>query len=89
LSRPAEVEFRVASARRRTPLARLELGRFSIGGRRGLNRLRLTGRLSGRALSAGAYRLIARATDPDGLTSQAASVVFRIKRPTRGTSTVT
>ena len=79
LSRPAEVEFRVASARRRSPLAPRERGRFSVGGRPGLNRLRFTGRLGGRALPAGPYRLRARATDQDGLTSRPARVAFRIK----------
>jgi hypothetical protein len=114
LSRPAKVDFRVASprfpgpplprapsgggrapeARREgTPLARgevgrftvraplvyREIGRFSVRGRRGANRLRFTGRLRGRALPAGPYRLTAQATDRDGLASPAASAVFRVR----------
>jgi hypothetical protein len=114
LSRPAKVEFRVASprlpgpplprapsggrrapeARREgTPLARgevdrftvraplvyREIGRFTVRGRRGANRLRFTGRLRGRALPAGLYRLTAQATDRDGLASPAASAAFRVR----------
>lgn len=84
---PAEAQ------RQRTPLARREvggftvrapliyrgIGRFTVRGRRGANRLRFTGRLRGRALPAGPYRLTAQATDRDGLISPAASAAFRVR----------
>jgi hypothetical protein len=72
LSRPAKVEFRVMGPHR-------EIGRFSVRGRRGANRLRFTGRLRGRSLPPGPYRLMAQATDGDGLTSSAASTAFRVR----------
>ena len=85
LSRPAKVEFRVTGARMpkadrgRTPPAQREVGRFSVRGHRGPNRLRFTGRLRGRALPAGRYRLTAVATDRNHLSSPPASVGFRIR----------
>jgi hypothetical protein len=63
----------------RTPLVYREIGRFSVRGRRGTNRLRFTGRLRGRALPAGPYRLTAQATDRDGLVSPAATAAFRVR----------
>jgi hypothetical protein len=63
----------------RSPLAHREIGRFFVRGRRGTNRLRFTGRLRGRRLPAGPYRLTAQATDRDGLTSSAASTAFRVR----------
>jgi hypothetical protein len=72
LSRRATVEFHVTRSRRPDPR------RFSIPGRRGLNRLRFSGRLRGRALPAGSYRLRAVATDRNHLSSPPASVGFRI-----------
>jgi hypothetical protein len=63
----------------RAPLVYREIGRFSIRGRRGTNRLRFTGRLRGRALPAGPYRLTAQATDRDGVASPAASAAFRVR----------
>lgn len=71
LSRPAKVEFEVTSRR--------DVGHFSTSGRRGLNRLRFNGRLRGRPLPAGAYRLTARAVARDGLVSPPASTGFRIR----------
>jgi hypothetical protein len=114
LSRPAKVEFRVASPRlpgpplpraprgggpapeaqrEHTPLARREvggltvraplvsreIGRFSVRGRRGTNRLRFTGRLHGRGLPAGPYRLTAQAFDRAGIASAPVGVSFRVK----------
>ncbi len=85
LSRPAKVEFRVTSvlfpkARLgRTPPVQREVGRFSVRGHRGPNRLRFTGRLRGRALPAGRYRLTAQAVDGDGLASAPENVGFRIR----------
>lgn len=62
LTRPARVAFRVerrlASGRYRTLR-----GSFSVAGVNGTNRFRFSGRLAGRALKRGAYRLRARATD--------------------------
>jgi hypothetical protein len=63
----------------RAPLVYREIGRFSVRGRRGANRLRFTGRLRGRALPAGAYRLTAQATDRDGLASPVVSAAFRVR----------
>jgi hypothetical protein len=63
----------------RAPLVYREIGRFSVRGRRGPNRLRFTGRLRGRALPVGLYRLTAQATDGDGLASPAATAAFRVK----------
>jgi hypothetical protein len=57
-----------------------ENGRFSVRGRRGVNQLRFSGRLRGRALSAGAYFLTAQATDRSGVASAPATVDFRIRR---------
>jgi hypothetical protein len=63
----------------RAPLVYREIGRFSVRGRRGANRLRFTGRLRGRALPAGPYRLTSQATDRDGLVSPAANAAFRVR----------
>lgn len=63
----------------RTPVVHRELARFSTRGRRGLNRLRLTGRLRGRVLPAGSYRLSAHAIDRGGFASAPASAGFRIR----------
>jgi hypothetical protein len=63
----------------RTPLVYREIGRFSVRGRRGANRLRFTGRLRGRALPAGPYRLTAQAFDRAGVASAPVGVSFRIK----------
>jgi hypothetical protein len=53
-------------------------GRFSVRGRRGLNRLRFSGRVRGHPLAAGAYVLTAVAVDRAGRRSAPASVRFRI-----------
>jgi hypothetical protein len=52
--------------------------RFSARGRRGLNRLRFSGRVRGRALADGAYVLEAVAVDRAGRTSVRTAVRFRI-----------
>jgi hypothetical protein len=65
--------------RARTPVVSRELGRFSVPGRRGVNRFRFMGRLRGRALRGGSYRLWARAIDRDGLASTQTSLEFRIR----------
>lgn len=64
--------------RGRAPLTRREIGRFSVSGRRGLNRLRFSGRLRERPLPAGTYRLTARAIAREGLASPPASTDFQI-----------
>jgi hypothetical protein len=92
LSRPALVRFEVVrvvgspeqiapkidrSGRKRAPVSG---GRFAVRGRRGLNRLRFSGRVRGRALAAGAYLLSAVAVDRGGRTSAPTAVRFRIGR---------
>jgi hypothetical protein len=70
------------SNRRRRPCIRYLLLRGSFGwsGRAGFNFLRFTGRLRGRRLPAGRYRLLAYAVDPTGLRSATRRVYFRITR---------
>jgi hypothetical protein len=75
LSRPARVDFRVASGQ----VVGSVLGRFSVRGRRGVNRFRFTGRLRGRALRAGTYLLTAQAIDRAGVASAPSTVGFRIR----------
>ena len=53
-------------------------GRFSARGRRGLNRLRFSGRVRARPLAPGAYVLQAVAVDRAGRKSAAIAVRFRI-----------
>ena len=83
LSRPATVRFRLlragAAHSQRVHAAEQERGRFGVRGRRGLNRLRFTGRLRGRPLPTGSYRLVAQAIAAEGLPSPPASVDFRIR----------
>jgi hypothetical protein len=63
----------------RIPLVYREVGRFSVRGRRGVNRLRFTGRLRGRALRAGTYRLTAQAIDRASTASAPSAVSFWIR----------
>jgi len=53
-------------------------GRFSVRGRRGVNRLRFSGRVRGRPLAPGAYVLRAVAVDRARRTSTPEAVRFRI-----------
>jgi hypothetical protein len=62
LSEAARVTFRVE--RKRGARFRLMKGRFVKAGRAGANSFRFSGKLRGRRLSAGRYRLVARAVDP-------------------------
>ena len=55
-------------------------GSFSRASRAGLNQVRFSGRLRGRALAPGRYRLVVVAMDSRGLRSRARSVSFRIVR---------
>jgi hypothetical protein len=63
----------------RAPLVHRKIGRFSVPGRRGLNRLRFSGRLRGRALPPGPYRLTAQAVDRSGRASPRVDVGFRVR----------
>ena len=81
LSRAATVRFEVAPADA-VSLRR----RFSVRGRKGPNRLRFSGRIGGRRLAAGAYRLLATAVGRRGERSATLSAEFRIRareRPPR------
>ncbi|HEX6652459.1 MAG TPA: hypothetical protein VF072_06935 [Thermoleophilaceae bacterium] len=76
LSRPATVRFKIAPSGAR-------LG-FQVRGRRGLNRMRFSGRVRGRRLAAGHYTLTAVATGRGGLESAPQAVRFRIESPEDG-----
>jgi hypothetical protein len=83
LSKPALVRFKVLHWEEGTglpPLGRTPppRARFQVRGRRGLNRMRFTGRVRGRALSAGAYLLLAVAVDRAGFSSAPSAARFRI-----------
>jgi hypothetical protein len=86
LSRAALVRLQVIRALGRPDELRPKLartttgGRFSVRGRRGLNRLRFSGRLRGRPLAPGEYALRAVAVDGAARTSAPAVVRFRIDR---------
>ena len=80
LSRPALVRFRVwgrSLGRGGSAWPTPRRGRFQVRGRRGLNRMRFTGHLRGRALARGTYLLEAVATDRAGRMSPPAAVRFR------------
>ena len=66
-------------ARRCTRYVTLK-GSFSRAGTAGANRFRFMGRLGGKKLRAGRYRLVARARDAVGNASPAARRAFRIRR---------
>ena len=53
-------------------------GRFTVVGKAGANGFAFTGRVNGRKLAPGLYRLSAKATDAAGNTSKAAGANFRI-----------
>jgi hypothetical protein len=83
LSKPALVRFRVLdwSHVARPPVETApQRGRFQVRGRRGINRLRFTGRVRGRPLPEGAYILTAVAMDRRGRASAPSAVRFRIAR---------
>jgi hypothetical protein len=73
LSQPATVRFSVAPGGPRL--------RFQMRARRGLNRIRFSGRIRGRRLPEGDYALTAVARGRTGLDSAPASVRFRIQIP--------
>jgi hypothetical protein len=70
LSRAALVRFQVKPGGERT--------RFQVHGRRGLNRMRFTGRIRGRALADGGYTLTAVALDRAWRSSVPVAIRFRI-----------
>jgi hypothetical protein len=82
LSEPATARFTVQRRMRSHGVFRYQRvrGAFSRAGKAGTNRFRFTGRLRGRALRVGAYRLVLRATDPSGNVSPRAYATFRIVR---------
>lgn len=55
-------------------------GSFSTNAKAGTTTLRLTGRVGGRKLKPGRYRLTAKATDAAGNAAKAQTATFRIKR---------
>ena len=55
-------------------------GSLSIAGKPGVNRFRFTGRINGRALAPGRYRLVVTARDAAGNLSAAKRIGFRIVR---------
>lgn len=90
LSRGAVVRFEVVPAAgtpgdlapktRRSGSSFASGGRFAVRGRRGLNRLRFSGRVRGRPLAPGAYLLRAVAVDRGGRPSAPQELRFRIGR---------
>jgi hypothetical protein len=58
----------------------LTRGAQAVRGRRGANRARFRGRLGGRRLAAGRYRLAAVATDAAGNAGAPRRAAFRIRR---------
>jgi hypothetical protein len=77
LSEAAVVTFRVD--RRRGRHWRHLRGRFSNSGHAGANSFRWNGRLRGRRLRPGRYRLVARALDPSGERSSTLRTPFRVR----------
>jgi hypothetical protein len=73
LSRPAVVEFIIL---RIAPDCRT-VGRFRVPGRAGLNRVRFRGRLNGRPLAPGTYRIRARALRGGRALAETRIVIFR------------
>jgi hypothetical protein len=55
-------------------------GSFTVAGGRGTNRIELRGRIGGRRLAPGRYRLNARETDPASNRSRTVRTAFRIVR---------
>ena len=57
-----------------------QMGSFTVTGKGGSNRIELRGRIGGRTLAPGAYRLVARETDLAGNSSDPKRAAFRIVR---------
>ena len=58
----------------------VQKGSFTVKGKRGSNRIELRGRIGGRTLAPGAYRLVARETDAAGNPSPAKRTASSIVR---------
>jgi hypothetical protein len=58
-------------------------GSFTVKGKKGANKIELRGRIGGKTLKPGRYRLNARATDPAGNLSVPKRTAFTIDRPLR------
>jgi PKD repeat protein len=69
-----------ANRRHRSCTRWLPVGTFTRTGAAGTNRVRFGGRLRGRALAAGRYRLTVRAADSSGMRSATLAAAFRIVR---------
>jgi uncharacterized protein YkwD len=80
LSAPATVTFRIQRAAGRTARYSTLTGRLTDRGEQGANALRFRGRLGGRTLRPGRYRLQALATDAAGATSPLARSRFVVVR---------
>jgi hypothetical protein len=80
LSHPALVRFQVLDWSHVARLPAPQRGRFQVRGRRGLNRMRFTGRIRGRPLPDGTYILTAVAIDRAGRASAPSAARFRIAR---------
>jgi hypothetical protein len=78
LSRPALLQFTVV---RVYPTCKL-IGRFRVRGRAGVNRVPFTGRIRGRPLAEGTYRLLVRARGANGDVAAVKIVVARGKMST-------
>jgi dipeptidyl aminopeptidase/acylaminoacyl peptidase len=80
LSELAKAKLRIERAFKRGTRTRYRLlkGSFTHSGKAGLNRFRFTGRLRGRKLRPGRYRLVLVATDAAGNKSKARRMKFRI-----------
>ena len=77
LTKAARVRFTVERIVRGQPRP-VRGGRFSVAGRAGLNRLRFSGRVGGRALASGRYQLSAVAS-AGGESSRRRTLLFRIR----------
>jgi polysaccharide biosynthesis protein PslG len=81
LSEPARLILRVERASRGSHARWIRLrGRIERSGHAGTNRLRFRGRLAGRRLPPGRYRLLVVGLDAAGNRSRAATASFRIER---------
>jgi hypothetical protein len=80
LSELAKAKLRIERAFKKGKRTRYRLlkGSFTHSGKAGLNRFRFTGRLRGKKLRPGRYRLVLVATDAAGNSSKARRMKFRI-----------
>jgi hypothetical protein len=78
LSQPATVKFTVERRKGKSKRYKTLRGSFSVVGKTGANKVRITGRLKGKRLKAGRYRLVARAS-LGSAKSRAARAKFRLR----------